>query len=136
MKIEGSTFIITGGTGGIGGATAKMLAASGASVALFDVVPTETGEQFAAEVVSVTRTQCQALYFLVDITDSDTVRDAVAKVAEKLGNLKGVVHCAGVAIKRQWTNDVAESIPNFKKVCSVPGSSGKDLWLTRCRCLT
>jgi hypothetical protein len=38
---------------------------------------------------------------------------------EQLGNLKGVVHCAGVAIKRPWTNDAADSIPNFKKVCAL-----------------
>jgi NAD(P)-dependent dehydrogenase (short-subunit alcohol dehydrogenase family) len=93
-----------------------MLIGLGASVALFDVVPPETGDKFASEVESSGSGKTKALYHKVDITDSDAVRDAVARVVDTLGNLKGVVHCAGVAIKRPWTNDVAESIPNFKKV--------------------
>lgn len=58
----------------------------------------------------------KAKYYRVDITDSDAVKAAVEDVVKTFGNLKGCVHCAGVAIKRPWTNDVAESIPNFKKV--------------------
>jgi NAD(P)-dependent dehydrogenase (short-subunit alcohol dehydrogenase family) len=95
-----------------------MLVGLGASVALFDVVPPETGDKFASEVEASGSGKAKALYHKVDITDSDAVRDAVARVVDTLGNLKGVVHCAGVAIKRPWTNDVAESIPNFKKVSS------------------
>ena len=103
--------VITGGTGGIGGATAKFLTAQGASVALFDVIDADKGNTFAQGVSAD-----KAKYYRVDITDSEAVKTAVADVVQTFGNLKGCVHCAGVAIKRPWTNDVAESIPNFKKV--------------------
>jgi NAD(P)-dependent dehydrogenase (short-subunit alcohol dehydrogenase family) len=124
MIITGNTFIVTGGTGGIGGAAARMVLAEGGNVALLDVVPEAKGQAVAEEMVAETKAartngktaQVRAMYVNVDITDSDAVKVAVAAVVEQLGNLKGVVHCAGVAIKRPWTNDAADSIPNFKKV--------------------
>lgn len=88
-----------------------MLVAEGANVGLFDVIPQEAGASFANGISAE-----KALYVKVDITDSEAVRAAVAQVVEKFGNLKGAVHCAGIALKREWTNDIAESIPNFKKV--------------------
>ncbi|KAK4687493.1 hypothetical protein P7C73_g2630, partial [Tremellales sp. Uapishka_1] len=115
MKVSGNTFVITGGTGGIGGATAKHLTSLGASVALFDIIPQEAGDKFADGL----GVQSKAKYYKVDITDPDAIKLAVADVVEVLGNLKGAVHCAGVAIKREWTNDVAESIPNFKKMLDI-----------------
>lgn len=111
-----NTQVITGGTGGIGGATARSLSSQGASVALFDIIPQEKGQAFAQEL----GVGDKAKYYKVDITDSDAVKAAVEDVVASLGNLKGAVHCAGVAIKREWTNDIAESIPNFKKVSSKP----------------
>lgn len=104
--------VVTGGTGGIGGATARLLTGLGARVALFDVIPQDAGDAFASKIGD----GLQASYYRVDITDSDAVKTAVDDVVAKLGNLVGCVHCAGVAIKREWTNDIAESIPNFKKV--------------------
>ena len=104
--------IVTGGTGGIGGATAKFLVAQGAAVALFDVIPNEAGNTFAQGVSA----DGMAIYLKVDITDSEAVESAVGKVVEKYGLLKGCVHCAGIAVKRPWTNDIADSIPYFKKV--------------------
>lgn len=81
---------------------------------MIDVIPEEKGQEFAKGVSGD-----KAKYYRVDITDSDAVKAAVEDVVKTFGNLKGVVHCAGVAIKRQWTNDVAESIPNFKKVSNL-----------------
>ena len=93
------------------------MANEGASVAIFDVVDVERGEAFAAGIHPQ-----KVSYTKVDITDSDAVKIAVEGCIVRFGNLAGCVHCAGVAIKRPWTNDVAESIPNFKKV-SIEGES-------------
>jgi 3-hydroxyacyl-CoA dehydrogenase len=89
-----------------------MLLAEGASVGLFDVIPQEKGDAIAKELSD----SGKALYVRVDITDDKAVGAAVQQVVDKYGNLKGCVHCAGIALKRDWTNDAAESIPNFKKV--------------------
>lgn len=83
----------------------------GASVALFDVIPAEAGDKFASGLSAD-----KALYVKVDITDAEGVKAAVQTVVERLGNLKGCVHCAGISLKRPWTNDAMDSIPNFKKV--------------------
>lgn len=80
---------------------------------LFDIVPQEVGEDIARNI-----SNDKAIYVRVDITDSDAVGAAVERVVRELGNLKGVVHCAGIALKREWTNDIVESIPNFRKVSS------------------
>jgi len=89
-----------------------MVLEQGGSVGLFDVVPDEVGRKVESEMSS----SGKALYVRVNIADDEAVRDAVSVVVKRYGNLKGCVHCAGIALKRDWTNDVAESIPNFKKV--------------------
>jgi len=107
-----------------------MILAEGGNVALFDVIPEEKGQAVAEEMAAKTKAAgtngktaaVRALYVKVDITDSDAVKVAVATVVEQLGNLKGAVHCAGVAIKRPWTNDAADSIPDFKKVSNFQGT--------------
>ncbi|CAD6583684.1 MAG: hypothetical protein CYPHOPRED_002467 [Cyphobasidiales sp. Tagirdzhanova-0007] len=114
MKIQGNTFIVTGGTGGIGGAVARSLIKSEAKVVLFDVIANELGEGVAAEMGGK-----DALYIRVDITNSDAVKGAVKKAVDTFGNLAGCVHCAGIAIKRAWSNDVADSIPDFQKMLNV-----------------
>ncbi|KAM0748073.1 hypothetical protein T439DRAFT_280196, partial [Meredithblackwellia eburnea MCA 4105] len=106
--------IITGGTGGIGGNVAKSLVELGANVGLFDVAPPAKGDEFAA---SLSKTA--AVYVKVDITDSDAVKAAVESVVEKFGNLKGAVHCAGIAVKREWTNDLQDSVKDYKLMTEV-----------------
>ncbi|RSH90306.1 hypothetical protein EHS25_001640 [Saitozyma podzolica] len=115
MKISGKTFIVTGGTGGLASDAARMLLAEGASVGLFDVVPTETGDAFAQSLSG----EGKAIYVKVDITDSAAVKVAVRLVSDKLHNLAGCVHCAGISLKRPLSNVVAESIGNFEKMLKV-----------------
>ncbi|KAK9234095.1 hypothetical protein V1525DRAFT_383972 [Lipomyces kononenkoae] len=114
MKIEGSKFIVTGGLGGIGGAVAKDFLRRGAKVALFDVLPAEKGTSLVAEYHST-----DVIYINVDISDSTSTKSGVEAVVEKFGNLKGVMHCAGIAVKRPWSNAVADSISDFRKMMNV-----------------
>lgn len=88
-------------------------------MALFDVIREDAGDSFAAKLVAGGDMTGKAVYYKVDITESDAVKTAVADVVDKLGNLVGCVHCAGVALKREWTNDIADSIPYFKKVSPI-----------------
>ncbi|ORY79317.1 hypothetical protein BCR35DRAFT_279457 [Leucosporidium creatinivorum] len=114
VAISGNTFIVTGGAGGIGGAVATELVGRGANVVLFDVVPEDKGAAFAKTVSSD-----KALYLKVDITDSEGTKKAVETAVEKFGNLKGAVHCAGIAVKRPWSNDLSDSISDFQKMLQV-----------------
>jgi NAD(P)-dependent dehydrogenase (short-subunit alcohol dehydrogenase family) len=55
----------------------------------------------------------------VDITDRESIERAVNDVVERFGNLKGVVHCAGVIRRRKWSNDMRDSIDDFEKMLRV-----------------
>lgn len=91
MRIEGSTFLITGGASGLGAATARRLARAGANVVLADV-NAQTGERTAAEIGSAAR------FVRTDVTSEESVRAAVALAAETFGPLRGLVNAAGIAI--------------------------------------
>ncbi|CAN6613355.1 hypothetical protein TRVA0_005S02476 [Trichomonascus vanleenenianus] len=115
MKIQGNTFIITGGLGGIGSTVAKSLLQKGGKVALFDVVDEAKGKELASAIGD----NSKVLYVKVNISDSDETKEAVSKVVSTLGDLKGCVHCAAISLKRPWTNDMADSIPDFIKTWNV-----------------
>ncbi|WP_086730043.1 SDR family NAD(P)-dependent oxidoreductase [Streptomyces carpinensis] len=87
MKIEGNSFVVTGGASGLGLATAKRLLKDGGNVVLLDL-PTSAGEQVAAELGERTA------FAPADVTDTAAV-EAALDAAERLGELRGVVHCAG-----------------------------------------
>ena len=89
MQVGESTFFITGGGSGLGAATARLLAENGAHVALADV-DEEAGEQMAAQIGS------GAKFVRTDVTDEESVRDALDSVVEIFGSLNGAVNCAGI----------------------------------------
>ena len=89
MRLEGSTFFITGGGSGLGAATARLLAENGAHVALADVDEV-AGEQMASQIGS------GAEFVSTDVTDEESVQDALGSVVENFDSLNGVVNCAGI----------------------------------------
>ncbi|KAI5480159.1 hypothetical protein MNV49_001820 [Pseudohyphozyma bogoriensis] len=116
VQINGNGFIITGGLGGVGKAVATSLLKAGGWVALFDVIPQEKGDELTKAVDAQ-----RAFYFQTDISNPDSVKAAVASAVQKLpkGKLVGGVHCAGIALKRKWTMNMADSIADFKKMLDV-----------------
>ena len=89
MRIENSTFFVTGGGSGLGAATARMLAENGANVVLADV-DEEGGEATAAEIGN------RARFVRTDVTDEGGVEAALDAAVEAFGALHGVVNCAGI----------------------------------------
>jgi 2-keto-3-deoxy-L-fuconate dehydrogenase len=96
-EFAGLTALVTGGASGIGLATARLLAARGARVAVLDRVKPEPGPD-------------DNLYPVVaDVTDDDAVRAAVAEAAQALGQLDILVNNAGIgAAGTVADNDDAE----------------------------
>ena len=86
--LRGKTAIITGGAGGIGRATAKVFAAAGARVAIFDIG--SNTQAFAAELGP------EHLGLTVDVSDEAACNKAVADAAAKLGGLDILVTMAGI----------------------------------------
>ena len=87
MHIQDNVFIVTGGASGLGAATARMLAANGATVVIADV-QVEVGQALATEL--------KGQFVRCDVTQEADAQ-AVVDAAVGLGTLRGLVNCAGVA---------------------------------------
>lgn len=80
--LEGLGALVTGGASGIGLATARLLAARGARVAVLDLAPDGL--------------PAHLLPFKADVSDDDSTRAAVDAAAEALGGLDVLVNNAGI----------------------------------------
>jgi NAD(P)-dependent dehydrogenase (short-subunit alcohol dehydrogenase family) len=90
LQLTDSVFFVTGGASGLGAATVRMLAASGARAVIADLNKT-AGEPIAAELGS------NARCVLVDVTDERSIQNGLA-VAAEMGTLRGVINAAGVVL--------------------------------------
>lgn len=86
-RIEGRRAIVTGGAGGIGGAIAARLAASGADVAILDL-PSDQATATAAAI--------DGTIHPVDLADPADTAAAVAAAIAQLGGVDILVNSAGV----------------------------------------
>ncbi len=92
--LEGTVALVTGASSGIGEATARALAAHGATVAVA-ARRKERLEQLAAE---ITHQGGRVLVMQKDITDQDQALAAVERTVSELGRLDTVVNNAGVML--------------------------------------
>ena len=91
MKIDGSTFLVTGGASGLGRATVERLLTHGGRVAILDL-GRSAGAQVAAELGP------HALFAPCDVTSAEDVGAAIDAAGARFGAINGLVNCAGVAI--------------------------------------
>lgn len=85
---SGTPALVSGGASGLGAATARMLAAAGAPVALLD---RDAGRGAALA------GQIGALFVETDVTDDASVAAALAAARDAHGVARIVINCAGVA---------------------------------------
>ena len=88
MDIRGIAAVVTGGASGLGNETAKMLAADGAKVAIFDLNE-EVGVKAAAEIGGA--------FFKTNVSDEASVSAALEAAEAAHGVAQVLVNCAGVA---------------------------------------
>lgn len=87
MEISGRTAFVTGGGSGLGAATARALAATGAIVAIFDRDAAK-GEAVAEEI--------GGRFFACDVADAASAEAAIAEAVAELGAPSVLVSCAGI----------------------------------------
>lgn len=111
MEFNNVPAIVTGGASGLGEATARVLAAAGCKIAIFDVQQ-EQGEKVAADI--------GGLFVHCDVTSSESAEAALAKAREAHGLCGIAVNCAGIgpAAKILGRNGVMP-LENFSKVIQV-----------------
>ena len=99
QRFQDKTVVVTGGGGGIGGATCRRFGAEGAKVAVFDL-NLEAGEKVAAA-IRAEGGRAQALR--CDITDRASVDAAVAETEKTLGPIDVLVNNAGWDVFKPFT---------------------------------
>jgi 2-hydroxycyclohexanecarboxyl-CoA dehydrogenase len=99
QRFEGKTVVVTGGGGGIGGATCRRFGREGAKVAVFDI-NLEAAQRVAADIVSQGGT---AGAFKCDITDRASVDAALAAAQAQLGPFDVLVNNAGWDVFKPFT---------------------------------
>lgn len=93
--LAGKVVLVTGGSSGIGRATALRLAGHGAKVAV-----AARNQQALEEVASAAiRTGAEALPLPTDVTDSDQCRRAVETTVARFGRLDALICSAGLSMR-------------------------------------
>ncbi len=99
QRFNNKTVIVTGGGGGIGGATCQRMAQEGAKVAVFDM-NLEAAQKVAD---AITAAGGQATAFKCNITDRAAVDAAVAATEAQLGPIDVLVNNAGWDVFKPFT---------------------------------
>ncbi len=96
--VQGKVVLVTGAFGGLGRHFALTLSRAGAAVGLTGR-RMEAGEQLAGEIRAAGG---RALACRMDVTDPESVREAIDSVAAELGLITVVVNNAGVAVTKPF----------------------------------
>lgn len=112
MQLSQNTFLVTGGSSGLGAACVRRFAACGANVVIADVNE-HAGQALAQELGK------SCAFARTDVTDEASVQQAIS-VALQFGSLGGVVQCAGIIHgERILTRDKPHPLAAFAKVIGV-----------------
>jgi len=112
MDVNGVAAIVTGGASGLGSATARMLAAKGAKVTIFDL----NAEQGAA-----TAAKIGGHFAAVNVADEESVSAGIAEAEARHGVARILVSCAGVAPAMRIVNKegLPHSLDTFRRTVEV-----------------
>lgn len=110
QELAGKVAIVTGGAGGIGRATARLLVAEGARVVIGDV-DTESGEALAAELGDA------AAFTATDVSDIEQVQALVDFAVERFGGLDVMFNNAGIGAP--LTRFLHDDLDDFTRIMSV-----------------
>jgi NAD(P)-dependent dehydrogenase (short-subunit alcohol dehydrogenase family) len=112
MEINGAAAIVSGGASGLGEATARALAAAGATVTIADLNE-ERGNAIATELGGV--------FVKTDVSDEASLAAAIAAATDTGAPLRVAVSCAGIgwASRIIGKDGTPHDLATFQKVISV-----------------
>jgi NAD(P)-dependent dehydrogenase (short-subunit alcohol dehydrogenase family) len=94
VELTGKVCLVTGGTRGIGAATAVALARQGADMAINGRYLDEAAKRTKAQIESMGR---KCLLHIADVSQAEAAAQCVEATSSELGALHVLVHCAGGA---------------------------------------
>lgn len=111
MEIQGSRAVVVGGASGMGRASAELLAARGATVAIIDRTAA-AGSKVAADL--------GGSFFEADVTDHAGIEGVLAEAVARLGGLDIAVNTAGGGIaKRTLSKTGPHDLESFSKIIDL-----------------
>ena len=112
MEIKGQPALVTGGASGLGGATARRLAADGARVTILDL-NADLGQALAGEI--------GGHFIRTNVTDESEVEAAIAEAEGLHGKARILVNCAGIGPPAKVVGREGDALPlpDFAKVINV-----------------
>jgi 3-oxoacyl-[acyl-carrier protein] reductase len=128
LMLEGKVAFITGGSRGIGAATARALCEEGCRVAIHDLRDDEAARN---TLEACARRRGEAIFTAGDVAERDAVEQAVRHVLDRFGCIDIVVHSAGIVRKADsldqndegWRRVLDVHLMGARNVCRavVPG---------------
>ena len=100
MKLSGKVALVTGGSRGIGFATAKIMSENGATV----VITGRDPKRLEESVLKIPN----SIGIVADIRKTDEVKNVVSKTIEKFGKLDILVNNAGIFPKIKQLHEIDE----------------------------
>lgn len=111
MELNNISAIVSGGASGMGAATAKMLSAAGAKVAIFDI-NINLAEKLAKELGGIA--------IACDVTQAQSVEEAIQQASFQQGPARICVNCAGIVkAKRMVGKEGPMPLDEFRHVIEV-----------------
>lgn len=112
MQIDGTSFVVAGGSSGLGAACVRGLVNAGAKVVIADLnPPAENALNEFGDAVRFVKT---------DVREEADVRNAIETADNTFGNLRGAVVCAGIIhAERTVGKNGAFNLEAFRRVIDV-----------------
>ena len=113
MEISNKVALITGGASGLGLSTAETLVESGANVMLLDL--NEDNAKKAVESLGD-----KSSYVIANVTEEESVKNAIDETVQKYGGIHIVVNCAGIgSASKTVGREGAHPLDYFKTVVDI-----------------
>lgn len=106
-EFENKVFLVDGAGSGMGKETAIRLSKLGGKVALVDL------DEEALKATMAEMDENNHCYWTADLSKIDELNNLISSIVNKMGPIKGFVHCVGVRCRRPLkilTNDVLHSV--------------------------
>lgn len=114
MEIKAKTFLITGGASGLGESTGRYLLGLGANIVAVDL-NADSGSKLQNELGE------NCLFVQGNVTDEESIQNAINLAVKKFGAIHGAINCAGVATPGKLLDRDGNPLPldTFKKVIDI-----------------